>query len=136
RIEVASSEERADLLWDERIRNHAENISLQKAWKTAATALQDAPERDARGATIERLAHELKNYEEAAALLRHVSQGHMDTRYTLALRAVRIDLEELDLQRRATRTLRSVLEVKPDYAPARQMMRAILDKNPRQDLRQ
>lgn len=136
RIEVASSEERADLLWDERIRNHAENISLQAAWKTAATALQDAPERDARGATIERLANALENYEEAAALLRHVSQGHLETRYTLALRAARIDLEELDLQRRATRTLRSVLEVKPDYAPARQMMRSILDQNPRQDLQQ
>lgn len=136
RIEVASSEERADVLWEERIRNHAENISLQKAWKTAATALQSAPERDARGATIERLANELKNYEEAAALLRHVSQGHIDTRFGLALRAARIDLEELDLQRRATRTLQSVLEVKPDYMPARTMMRSILDQNPRDDLRQ
>lgn len=136
RIEVASSEERADLLWEERIRNHAENVSLQKAWQTAATALQDAPERDARGATIERLANQLKNYEEAAALLRHVSEGHLDTRFGLALRAARIDLEELDLQRRATRTLQNVLEVKPDYTPARNMMRSILDQDPRQDLRQ
>lgn len=136
RIEVASSEERADLLWEERIRNHAENISVQKAWHTAATALQDAPERDARGATIERLANELKNYEEAAALLRHVSEGHLNTRFGLALRAARIDLEELDLQRRATRTLQNVLEIKPDYTPARTMMRSILDQNPRQDLRQ
>lgn len=136
RIQVASSEERADVLWEERIRNHAENISLQKAWQTAATALQSAPERDARGATIERLANELKNYEEAAALLRHVSQGHIDTRFGLALRAARIDLEELDLQRRATRTLQSVLETKPDYMPARTMMRSILDQNPRDDLRQ
>src|SRR5699024_122565 len=103
---------------------------------TASTALQDAPERDARGATIERLADQLKNYEEAAALLRHVTGDRFDTRYTLALRAARIDLEELDLHRRATRTLQSVLEAKHDYMPARNMLRSILDRNPRQDLRQ
>lgn len=136
RVAVASSEERADRLWDDLVRQHAETISLQKAWETASDALRDAPERDARGATIERLAEQLENYEEAAALLRHVTRQRFDERYELAVRAARIDIHKLKLLERASTTLQQVLDQRPDHVVARQLLREVLEVATRGELRQ
>lgn len=136
RVAVASSEDRADRLWDDLVRQHAETISLQKAWETASEALRDAPERSARGATIEELAEQLENYEEAAALLRHITRDRFEERYELAVRAARIDIDKLQLLERATTTLQRVLNVRPDHAEARTMLRGVLDVATRRELRQ
>ena len=136
RVAVASSEERADRLWEDLVNQRAETVSLQNAWDTASEALRDAPERGARGANIERLAAELGNYEEAAALLRHITQKNFEERYELAVRAARIDIDKLQLLERATTTLQRVLEVKPDHAEARAMLRGVLDVATRRELRQ
>lgn len=136
RVEVASSEERSDRLWEDLVKQHAETVSLQKAWETASEALRDAPSRDARGANIERLAEQLQNYEEAAALLRHITSERFEERYELAVRAARIDIEKLQLLERATTTLTRVLDTKPDHSAARAMLRDVLEVATRRELRQ
>lgn len=135
RVAVASSEERADRLWEDLVKQRAANVSLAAAWETAVEALRDAPSRDPRGASVEALAGELNNYEEAAALLRHVANGAFEERIELAVRAARIDIQQLSLLERATSTLQRVLELRPDSSVARALLRDVLNAATRPELR-
>lgn len=135
RVAVASSEERADRLWEELVKQRGATISLTAAWETAVEALRDAPARDPRGASVEALAAELNNYEEAAALLRHVANGAFEERIELAVRAARIDIHQLSLLERATNTLQRVLETRPDHSVARTLLRDVLNAATRPELR-
>ena len=134
RVEVAGSEDRADKLWEDYIRRRAE-VSLSEAWNTATEALRDAPTRELRAASVENLATQIGNLEEATAFLRHLAGQDFEARFGLALRAARLDVQKLNLLERATDTLRRVLEIEPSNTAARGLMREVLAKATRPELR-